>query len=806
MDDPNKSIDHVEAELQGLKDTQQLNLELSDKLKEQVMAQNVELARKLQTAMGKVESLTKDKVSLTSKLEKERNCRLQLRDQLERQKLEHHHVLEAVKQSSDVTEALRLELKTLKEANQQLTTKLQDEEELRQPPQAPTDRLLTNMKTESLTKEKGSVTTKLETGKESEALQKSTAEKLESLQKLNYELNHTIQAKKDFNSILRGEASRLSIALKTQLKMNENLSKLRQKDITKLQSEHSCRLELQNQLERQKHVHQQALEAVKQFSKDKEFLTAELRKEQTWRVQLSDQLESQNLGHRQALETVKQYSKDKEFLSAELKKEQMWRLQLSDQQWNQKLAHHQALEAVKQSNLAALHQILEALIAAKQELSSKLQVEEELRCYSQDLVDWLSTNLETETKRNECLTKEKASLTAKLEKEQIWRLQLRDQLEDQKLTHQQAHKAVKQFHDVKEALCWELETLKEANQQFTTKLQIEEELRWRSQCLTDRLLTNLKTEMKKNESLTNEKKLLTAELETEHTWRLQLIQQLEKHKNAHLKESEALQKSTAEKLESLQKLNSELNRNIRAKKDFNTILKGEASRLSVALQTQMKMNENVSKLRDKDIAKSLELQNQLERQKHVHQQALKAVKQFLKDKEFLTVELRKEQTWRLQLSDQLESQKLDLQQKALEAVKQFSDMKDGLFQELESLKEANQKLVTKLQVEEELRCNSQALTDRLFRSLKRSKRMNRKSKAVKKSTAVTDTLKLKRLEKLNSDLNHKLQVERDMSTALSEDAFRLFMALDTHGRGAEVVTGVQIGVDELQSGQLEVPS
>lgn len=698
---------------------------------------------------------------LDTQIERNKNIvqswRLELQNQLERQRHDHQRTFEDMKQSTEVTEALRQELEVTKEANQQLATKLQAEEDLRHNYQSLSDRLSTKLETEVknnefLTNEKECLTAELEKERtrrttlddelqkqkdahmqENEAMKKSTAEKLDSLVKVNSELKCNLQTEKDVNQSLKEETARLSTALEAQIENNKNLSKRREYDNAKIQNEQSWRQALQNQLEREKLAQEEALKALSESSSETEALHQELEvlkgtnKQLACQIQVGEDIRcnAQALSESltTALETETQKNdcliKENEYLTKELEKEQIWRQELGAGLQKQMTDRLQESEALRKSK----NQVSEL----NHDIQQEKAVNDTLR---KDILE-LSIALETREREND-KTKQQ---------EQSWRLALQNQLEKERLDHQRALETLSESSKETETLRQELESLREANQQLTNKLTVEKNARCDCKALGDSLPTATETETKCNENLTKENQSLKAELE---------------QVGAELREYEVLNKTTADKLDSLEKLNSVLNQNLRTQKGVSENMRSEASKLSTALETQIKNNKNLSIQREYDLAR-----------------------------------LQKEHNWRLDLQNQLEKQRL-VNQEALDALAEYSNNTKALPQELEIREKANQGLLTKPRVEEDLMCKSQALTEekaslitelekeqklrnQLFEGLQKEKDAYlQEYKALKKST----TEKIDRLENLISELDQNLQQEKRNNETLKEGATRHSVALE----------------------------
>lgn len=765
-----------------LKCLEKLNSELSHSIKAEkdvngtLRGDTFRLSFALQTQTTKNEYLSKQREYDAEKFQKEQAWRLQVQDQLEKQKLAHQQVLDELKKQSDVTEALCSELKVLKEANQCLTIKLQVEEELRGNTQGLNDQLSADLKTEvtkngSLVEVNISLTAELEkertwrlqlsdqldalkhahqntlgTLKQSDDVMDATQLELEALKEAHQHLFSKLKVEEEVRCDLQALRDRLSINLDTEMKKNVSLTKEKETLNSRLEEEQQWSQQLSSELERQKLTYEDAL---KQSSKVNEVpqLDSDAMKEANKLVATEFQVEEELRGNSQAsndrLSTNLEAEKTKnESLTSE--KETLTIEQGKKQTKTERWTETGKKLDTSNSDQGISHET-KVLRMKLKPLHVKLQEEMDFPGKMQPLTDRLSNNLETT---------QKESLSAELEKEKTWRRQLSDELDRQKLAHQQLLESVKQTNDVTEALHWELKVLKEAHQQVSTKLQAEEELRRLSQALNERLSNNLESEKQINSSLVTEKESLAAKLDEEHTWRLQLSDDLKKQKECHLQESEAMKKSTAEKVENLERKNSDLDYSFRTEKDINTALREDAVRLSIALETQIAKNENLSKWIKCNVA-----------------------------------ELHKEQKWRFELQNQLEREKLSHQQE-IDAVHRSSD-----------------ELFNKLQVKERLRCESQALSDKLLVNLKTEIQKNKsltkekeflmaeleeeqarrlqlsdqleRHKEVHLHGSRTLRQELDSMEKRNSELNQSLKTQKKVNTALRDDAKRLSSALES---------------------------
>ncbi|AWP15827.1 putative leucine-rich repeat-containing protein DDB G0290503 [Scophthalmus maximus] len=445
------------------------------------------------------------------------------------------------------------------------------------------------------------------------------------LQKSNFNLNQKLKIAKNLNRTLEREAARLSTQLESN--KIESLSKQEEYLTAELQKEWTWTLEMMDQMEKQNNAHQQDLLEAKQvnaageahlvekvgelttklemetqknqsLSEQVEILTAGLQKERTRSLEQSDQMEELKDAHQKQLLEAKQVnaageahlvqrvrelttelemetkenkslSEQVEQLTAELQVEQTRSLEQSDQMEELKDALRQQLLKAIQVNaarVAQLHKFVD-LQKSNYDLTQKFRIGKNLNGALEREAARLFTQLEKEIKKIESLSKQEVVkqeyFTAELQKEWTWRLEMIDQLEEQKDAHQQELQALKQGDIEREALRRDLEGLKTANLELVTRLQAEEELSENLKRETTSLSISLEAETLKNKSLLKQGESLTTELQKEQNWRLELGDQAQAERDAHQQELQAL----CQELEILKATNPETPGKLQAEKE-----------------------------------------------------------------------------------------------------------------------------------------------------------------------------------------------------------------------------------------------
>ncbi|KAG7497477.1 hypothetical protein JOB18_038391 [Solea senegalensis] len=283
------------------------------------------------------------------------------------------------------------------------------------------------------------------------------------------------------------------------------------------------------------------------LSKEKESLSIELKKckdtlEGSVSVQdgTSNELKAEvaELSARLETETKKNnyLFKEKESLTFELQKCKDTLLQKSEA----------SSSSTETENLC---QKLKCLEKDKFELGNKIKIEQEVNKSLKRDAENLFSRLQTEEKKNNDLQRWMKSVTTKLQKERRQRLELDVQLDKQAVAHKRKLDAVKQSSAETESLRKEVEAMKAINLELSTQLKLEEELSESLYTLNERLSTCLDMETKK--------------LEEEQTWNLHLRESLQKEKDGHQQELEAL----IQELENMKGANSDILKELQAEQD-----------------------------------------------------------------------------------------------------------------------------------------------------------------------------------------------------------------------------------------------
>ncbi|XP_058473984.1 trichohyalin-like [Solea solea] len=432
---------------QELEDLKAANHKLSNRLYMEE-AQNKKLSADMATETKTKGSLSKENESLTKEL-------LEERTRLEKEMKAHKGLSEVFKSQSTLLQkehALRLELT---EAVQKATDGLKHEVE---------------------------------------ALHRGMG----TLKAANLELSTKLQNETEQSSKLQALNARLSTRLKTEIEKSKSLSKQEESLIAKHQGEHTLRLDLRECLLKEKDTLQREIETLHQELEALKAANHDLSNRLSIGNEATCNLEAQNkkLSANLATEIKKNelLVKEKESLTKDLQRERSWRLESDSRQTN--------------TMIEALCQELEALKAANQRLSKRLNMEKETTYNLKVQNNKLSADIATMANKNESLSKVKESLTNEVQKEHSRKLELMNQLEKHKLDHQQEAKAVKQVCAVQEALFQELEVLKASNLEFSIKFQTEAQLSGNLHALNARL-------SKENTSLSKQKESLAKELQEE---------------------------------------------------------------------------------------------------------------------------------------------------------------------------------------------------------------------------------------------------------------------------------------------------
>ncbi|AWP17246.1 putative leucine-rich repeat-containing protein DDB G0290503 [Scophthalmus maximus] len=327
----------------------------------------------------------------------------------------------------------------------------------------------------------------------------------------------------------------------------------------------------------------------------------------------------------------------------------------------------------------------------REELMADLQqAEQDLACQTERLRE-LTTKLEMETTENQSLSDQVEYLKAELKKEQTWSLRQRDRLEELKNAHQHQPLAANQCNLATQDHEWL--DLKKSNFEPQSKLKTEKRIAWALKREAAKLSAMLETEKEKSNSLSKQEEYLQTELQKDRTWKLELRDQLQKQKDAQQQELETAKFSNAvpeallQEWEGMKKSNLQLMNKLKIEKDIITAREREAVMLSIRLESETTQN-NAS------------------------------------ERESVCDQLRKQRNWRMKLIDQFDKQKVAHEQELKAAI--LSDIEcEALYQELESLKATNLKLVTKLKAEEELSRDLQRETTLLSVSLEEETNKNK---------------------------------------------------------------------------------
>nr|XP_043909049.1 protein Daple-like [Solea senegalensis] len=318
----------------------------------------------------------------------------------------------------------------------------------------------------------------------------------------------------------------------------------------------------------------------------------------------------------------------------------------------------------------------------------------------------------------------------------------------------------------------ELEALKDTNLELADKIAIEEDVSYKLMTQTVALSEELQMQTLKTDSLAKENKSLIVRLETKEkeSISMEAHRELVEHlrleskdlKDTNQELSDKLQTET-KKNESLTKENESLSRENKFWLKENKTLSTENKSLIAKLETREKQCLSLNAHQEQFEDLHLELHGLKDNNLELSGKLQTEIKKF----ESLTAELEEQRTCSQKLRNKLQKHK-DAQQKACDAVDQSRDVTEELCHKMDALKATNQQLVTKLQTEEELSCQLQALVDELSSCLE----METKKKAS--------------LTKENQVLAAKWEEEHTRRTELQqelestkEDKSRMAMQLQT---------------------------
>lgn len=508
---------------------------------QELKALNNDLSSKLQAETMKNKSMTKQEECLSTKLQIERTLRLELMDQLARHELAHRQEVEGLKQTNSLTNAASQELEIVKAENSVFPTRLQTKTELSSniqtlnsrpptslematkkiPPQSNHEWLSNELRKGraevELEKNNNDLLKMLKTQLEKErilrldliqGLQKAIDGHQQTLEDHNHELgtqklalhkmSNRLKVEENVAKNLEAQNKQLSTNVTAEIKKNDFLRKENESLTKRLEMEHSWRLELTNQLEKNKASYEQNLKALNQSSAATEALHHEIEAlkaanlELTAKLQTETELSTELRAQHDELSTSleREIQKNRDSRTVHLQREQMLRLELNESLQTEKGSY--------QEKIVALNQEVKALKTAKHKLSKRLNNEGGVTYNLKAMNKRLSSMLTMETNMNESLSKQ-------LQKEHSWRLELTSQLKKHKVAHQQELDAVKQAGALTEALCQELEALKAAKAQTSNSKQEKmKDVSSALQALKDRLSTGLERKNKHGETLTPE--------------------------------------------------------------------------------------------------------------------------------------------------------------------------------------------------------------------------------------------------------------------------------------------------------------
>ncbi|AWP15859.1 putative leucine-rich repeat-containing protein DDB G0290503 [Scophthalmus maximus] len=438
------------------------------------------------------------------------------------------------------------------------------------------------------------------------------------------------QAEQDLTCQVK-RVSELTTELDMDTQKSQSLSGQVEQLTAELQREWTWRLEMIYQMERQKDAHWEELRQAKQVNANVEVHLVDKASELTTQVDM---------------ETDQNLSKVEQ-LTAELQKEQIRGLEKSDQMEKLKYSLWQQLLKAKQANAAQVAHVPKFVGLQKSNfnLIHKLKIEKNLNGTLEREAARLSTQLETEIKKIETLSKQEEYFTAELQRERTWRLEMIYQMEKLKVAHQQELLEAKQVNAAGEA------HLVQRVRELTTELEME---------------------TKENKSLSEQVEQLTAELQVEQTRSLEQSDQMEELKDAlrqqllKAKQVNAARVAQLHKFVDLQKTNFDLNNKLKIEKNLNDALEREAARLSTQLEKEINKIESLSK-----------------------------------QEEYFTAELQREWTWRLEMIIRMEKQNSSQQQELLEA-KQANAARVTHLHEFVDLQNSNVDLNQKFKIEKNL--------------------------------------------------------------------------------------------------------
>ncbi|XP_008322463.1 sporulation-specific protein 15-like [Cynoglossus semilaevis] len=300
-------------------------------------------------------------------------------------------------------------------------------------------------------------------------------------------------------------------------------------------------------------------------------------------------------------------SKDKDTLIVQLQKEQTMRQQLEEELQRCKDFLLQETES-SESGTEVLHQNFKDLEKNRSGLNKLKTEPKHLKDLKAQIVE-LASRLETETRMNDSLSKDRQSLSTELQK-----------CKDALLERSEAPDS----NTMKENLCQRIKKLEKEKFELNNKLKVEQEVNQTLHREAESLFARVQTEEKKNGDLERWMKSESVKLQKERRQRLELDLQLDKQAVTHKRELDTLKESSTE----LDVLHQEVEG-----------LKATILKLSTKLELEEELSESLLILNER-LFSSLETE---------------------------TKKLEKEQSWRLKLSDNLQKQK-DAHHQELEAL------------------------------------------------------------------------------------------------------------------------------------------
>lgn len=268
----------------------------------------------------------------------------------------------------------------------------------------------------------------------------------------------------------------------------------------------------------------------------------------------------------------------------------------------------------------------------------------------------------------------------------------------------------------------ELGRLEDSKLELTEKLAVEEDVSYKLMTQSVLLTGELRTETEKNQVL----------LDQNESWI--------KENESLTRENESLvTKSQMKENESLSKENKRLSTDKQALTKKNQCLSRENKSLLKENRSLLQENQTLS-IENKSLVSKMDSFSVDVRQRHLQGLRLEVallqegnlelssgLRSETKKCEFLSkanisvsAELELERVWSQELKTELRNHK-DVQQRACAAVEQSRDMMKSLWQEVNVLRSANQQLSAKLQVEEELGVQLQALIKAMSENLQEEK-------------------------------------------------------------------------------------